>query len=93
MTMNKVNDEFKDDGRTVADMDIPGMPWYAGPNDRLGDRPKAKRNSLVEERIVLTKREKRAIYKGIIAAILPLVLAFAVGYFFIFLFLDKVWLS
>ena len=30
MAMNKVNDEFKDDGRTVADMDIPGMPWYAG---------------------------------------------------------------
>ena len=54
MAMNKVNDEFKDDGRTVADMDIPGMPWYAGPNDRLGDRPKAKRNSLVEERIAIS---------------------------------------
>lgn len=93
MIMNKMNQEVKDDGRTIADMDIPGMPWYAGPNDRLGDQPKAKHHSLVEERIVLTKGEKRAIYSGIIAAILPLVLAFAVGYFFIFLFLDKVWLS
>lgn len=86
--------DFKDDGRTIANMDMPGMPWYAGPSDRLGHKPKAKaQNSLEQERIVLTKGEKRAIYKGVIGAILPLVLAFAIGYFLIFLFLDLVWLS
>lgn len=84
----------KDDGRTIANMDVPGMPWYAGFNDRLESKPKVEtQTSFQKERIVLTKGEKRAIYRGVMTAILPLVMAFAVGYFLIFLFLDLVWLS
>ncbi|MDA3730665.1 hypothetical protein PBV87_04020 [Niameybacter massiliensis] len=89
-----MNNNNKDDGRTVAEMNIPGMPWYAGPSDRHTGAPQGeKKNSLEQERIVLSKGEKRAIYKGVMAAILPLVMAFAVGYFLIFLFLDLVWLG
>lgn len=84
----------KDDGRTIANMDVPGMPWYAGFNDRIETRPKVDvQTSFQKERIVLTKGEKRAIYRGVMAAILPLVMTFAVGYFLIFLFLERVWLS
>lgn len=92
--MASKQDNFKDDGRTIAEMNVPGMPWYAGSSDRHSIKAKGEvKTSLQQERIVLTKGEKRAIYKGVMAAILPLVMAFAVGYFLIFLFLDLVWLS
>lgn len=28
MKKKKVKPEIEDDGRTIADMNIPGMPWY-----------------------------------------------------------------
>ncbi|MEF9959101.1 MAG: hypothetical protein RR448_12620 [Niameybacter sp.] len=86
--------EIKDDGRTIADMNVPGMPWYAGQTHRSKKMVQEdKKNPLEDDVFVLSKGEKKAIYKGVMAAILPLVLAFATGYFLIFLFLDLVWLS
>ena len=84
---------IKDDGRTIANMNVPGMPWYAGvEHNKIRRNEQEMQNSFQKEAIVLTKGEKKAIVKGVMSAILPLILVFGLGYFLIFLFLDLVWL-
>ena len=58
----------RDDDRTVADMNVEGMPWYKSPEEQ-------KRQKEMDE-LNLSKGEKRAILKGAYAALLP---AFLIG--------------
>ena len=67
-----------DDGRTIVNMNVDGMPWYR-PSDEKSDRPK------------LTKRETRSVIAGVLAAALLVCAVFAVGYFLFILFCDKIW--
>nr|WP_307992201.1 hypothetical protein [uncultured Niameybacter sp.] len=84
---------IKDDGRTIANMNVPGMPWYSGvEHNRARQNEEEIQGSFQKEPVVLTRGEKKAIIKGVMSAILPLILAFGIGYFLIFLFLDLVWL-
>ena len=58
----------RDDDRTVAEMNVEGMPWYKSPEEQ-------KRQKELDE-LNLSKGEKRAILKGAYAALMP---AFLIG--------------
>lgn len=70
-----------DDGRTLADMNVEGMPWY---------RPKQETDA--SEKVHLTAQESRWAMWGALKAAL-LVAAIFAGVFALFiLFCDNIWL-
>ena len=73
-------DEFEDDGRTIADMNVDGMPWYLEKREKQPE----------QEKIELTKEEGRAMMGGILKATLLVTLAFGVGLTLFFLLCDLV---
>ena len=73
-------EEFEDDGRTIANMNVDGMPWY------LENREKQPE----QEKIELTKEEGRAMMGGILKATLLVTLAFGVGLTLFILLCDLV---
>ena len=85
--MNQQNRPFskedEDDGRTIADMNVEGMPWYqpkTGENAPSGGEP-----------YQMTKKEGRAYTFAAIKAGLAVALIFGLVYFFFILFLTKIW--
>ena len=83
----KKREPFVDDGRTVANMNVPGMPWHLdGPKV-----PGEKENEL--EHLKLTKGERRALIQGVLMTVMPIAFIFVGAYFLIFLFIHFVWLS
>lgn len=77
-----------DDGRTIANMNVEGMPWYA-PNTPQSERAKAESDK--EPALELTRTEKRALTGGTLKAAL-LVWLIGVGIFGLFiLFCYFVW--
>ncbi|MGN1147952.1 MAG: hypothetical protein ACI4TB_05985 [Lachnospiraceae bacterium] len=84
----KKREKFVDDGRTVANMNVEGMPWY---NPALSDTPDKEKKS--SEPLELTGKETAAIMKGVLAAALLVALVF-VGVFALFiLFCVFVWFA
>ncbi|MBR2975197.1 MAG: hypothetical protein IKC47_05595 [Clostridia bacterium] len=63
--MKKKKEPFYDDGRTIADMNVEGMPWY-NPNRTEKKDKNSKDNP--------TRREKRAMIWGAYKAHLPVLL-------------------
>ena len=74
------HEEFEDDGRTVADMNVDGMPWYLEKKEKQPE----------PEKIELTKEESRAMMAGILKATLLVTLAFGVGLTVFILLCDLV---
>ncbi len=74
--------QFEDDGRTIADMNVEGMPWYK----------QHKRNTTPSEPLYLTRAEKRAMFMGIMSELVPLILVIVVVFTLVFLALDIFWL-
>ena len=70
-----------DDGRTVADMNVEGMPWY---------RPDGGKK--VNEEDKPTRKEKRAMIRAGYLAYLPRILAILFG-FGLTIFLMRLWLN
>ena len=60
--MRKKKQPFYDDGRTIVDMNVEGMPWY-NPNAKSKSDKKSNDNP--------TKKEKRAMIWGAYKAYLP----------------------
>ena len=81
MNKKREQEEYQDDGRTIADMNIEGFSWY---NKNKPIDPKQNVN--------LTKKERRAILKAMMLKMLPIaciaLVAFVISYFLI-----KLWLS
>ncbi len=77
---------FIDDGRTIANMNVDGMPWYI-------DEAKRKQETVSDsgEPLELTKKERRAAMGGILAAVLLIGLVFAVCFLVFILFCVFVW--
>ena len=73
-------EEFEDDGRTIADMNVDGMPWYLEKKEKQPE----------PEKIELTKEESRAMMGGILKATLLVTLAFGVGLTVFILLCDLV---
>ena len=59
-----------DDGRTIANMNVDGMPWYVKRSKPSPDNP--------DEKIELSPQETRAFMGGVLKAGLLLALVFAV---------------
>lgn len=74
-----------DDGRTVANMNVDGMPWYQ-PNKEENDKKRKK----IEE-LKLSRKEKRAMIMGAYLAYLPMFLC-ALAAFSIVILLIYIWL-
>ncbi len=81
--MKKDEEELKDDGRVIANMNVDGMPWYSG------DAP--KQNGEAEDLRKLSKKETLWLILGVTGAALLVAAVFALGFFFFILFADKVW--
>ena len=69
-----------DDGRTIANMDVDGMPWYS-----------KKRTQKKMPMIELSKEERRGLYSGIIKAVALVASVFVLVFFLFILFLTKIW--
>lgn len=70
--MAKKKDTFEDDGRTIANMNVDGMPWYM--------EKKEKKEGPESEPVELNKAEKRAMMGGIMKATMLVTLAFGLGF-------------
>lgn len=81
MKRNKKLPDY-DDGRTIAEMNVDGMPWY---------NPKADKRSKNDEDKP-TRKELRAMVRAGYLAYLPRVLATLLG-FGVCVFLAYLWLN
>lgn len=70
-----------DDGRSFADMNVEGMPWY---------RPKGESESRDGERINLNRDEYKAFVWGVLKAAFLVGFVFVGAYFLFILFLDVI---
>lgn len=77
-------EEPEDDGRTIAKMNIEGMPWYTPPG--LDAQPQEKSG------LEMTREERSAYIWAAVRAALLIFLVFAVVFFLFLLFCTKVWL-
>lgn len=82
--MFKKKDKIVDDGRVIAKMNVDGMPWYS--------KNVSSQTESTEEPIELTKKEKRAMIRGVLAAALTVGLVFIAVFAIFILFCLKVWL-
>lgn len=74
--MRRKKDDFVDDGRTIADMNVDGMPMGG-----IIFRRYSKKQKLVDKKdnIVLTKKERKLTTRGIYLANLLVSTVFLVG--------------
>ncbi|MEN6340642.1 MAG: hypothetical protein ABFD03_10985 [Clostridiaceae bacterium] len=85
-------EDWVDDGRVIANMDVDGMPYTFRRGARRNVDAFGKKRQKSEP-IDLTKKEKRAIAWGAASAYLLLMGVFIVGFTLIMLFASKVWLN
>ncbi len=78
--------KFEDDGRTIANMNVEGMPWY----NPSKDMPKSSTSQNFGD---LSAKEKKAMMRGILAAALLVGAIFLGGAFLFILFCTKVWFA
>lgn len=74
-------EEYKDDGRTIADMNVEGFSWYNK------NKPRDPKNQ-----IYLTRKERRAIFQAMVSKMIPIAIIALVALTLSFL-LIKLWLS
>ncbi len=82
-----------DDGRTIVNMDIDGMPWHERgvrfAERQAWEQERSKRRMIYGERI--TAREARRYTFYALLAALAIVAVFAVLWAVVILFMTKVW--
>ena len=69
-----------DDGHTIADMNVEGMPWY--------DRAKRDRTEDGKAKPPMDRSQRQATIFAVVAAALLIALAFGVGYFILIFLMD-----
>ena len=72
-----------DDGRTIADMNVDGMPWYSPAPKR--DLPPERNQEL------MPPRDRRRYILGALLAAIVLAAIFGAAYFLFLLFCTRVW--
>lgn len=78
--------KFEDDGRTIANMNVEGMPWYNPSKDITTE-------GSAQDFTDLTSKEKRAMMRGILSAALLIGLIFIGGAFLFILFCTQIWFA
>ncbi len=74
----KVYDD--DDGHTIADMNVEGMPWY--------DRARKDRTETGELKPPMDRSQRKATIFAVVLAALLIALVFGVGYFVVIFLMD-----
>ena len=69
-----------DDGHTIADMNVEGMPWY--------DRAQRNRTEDGKTKPPLDRSQRQATILAVVTAALLIALAFGVGYFILIFLMD-----
>ena len=77
--------EFEDDNRTIADMNVDGMPWYV-----RGDESRGK-GADASEHDQMTDEEARMYRWAAVRAALLVVLVFGLAFFLFIAFCDFIW--
>lgn len=81
--MKKRREYDDDDGRTIANMNVDGMPWYV---------PKQKNSeSSDSEPVYLSGKEKLSMYFGVLKAVALVSGVFILGYLLVILLLTRIW--
>lgn len=80
----KKKTEFVDDGRTIANMNVEGLPWYIS--------KEAYKSQTQLQELHITKEERRAMIRAAIGMMIPMLVIITLSFFGVFLFLDLVWL-
>lgn len=80
-----------DDGRTISNMNVDGMPWYDKGRSQKKKAEKPEKNTV--DGVYLSGSEKRAMVGGVFAAALLVAGIFALGFFLFILFCTKVWMN
>lgn len=75
---------FTDDERTVANMNVEGFSWYKGKN------PKNHEEII---NLDLGPKERKALRKGAMAVYMPIIFIYGISFFVIFLLLDLLWIN
>ncbi len=82
---NKTKKEFYDDGSTIADMNVKGMPWYQS--------PEVIKKKADLKNLNVSNKERKAMIKGALLAYLPMFIiilaSFAVVILLFFLLFVK----
>ena len=81
-------EKWEDDGRTIASMNVEGMPWYAPEGKTAGERG---RPSGERKEPVLTPRESRYYTWGALKAALAVIGVMCAGLVLFILFCQFVW--
>ena len=71
-----------DDGHTIANMNVEGMPWY--------DRAKRERTEDGKTKPPMDRSQRQAAILAVVAAALLIALAFGVGYFILIFLMDTI---
>ena len=82
MKKDKNKEKFIDDGQTVANMNVEGLPWF------MSEKNVKAKKKLMD--LGLTKSERNAMMRGAFLAYLPVFLTILGGFlaaYFLFLFL------
>ena len=74
-----------DDGRTIAPMNVDGMPWYTPP------RPKEQRQEPGQESYVMDREERGHYILGAVLAALAVMAVFGLAIFLFIAFCDFIW--
>jgi len=70
-----------DDGRTIANMNVDGMPWYDGRSEGDNSPPREQ----------LSVRQRASALLGVLAAVLLIAAVFGVVYFVAILLMTVIW--
>lgn len=82
----KKKTKFVDDGRTIADMNVEGMPWYTPGKKEEGQKDTPKEYDL-------TRKEMFAMMRGILGAAMLIAAIFLLVFFLFILFCSHVWMQ
>lgn len=76
-----------DDGRTIADMNVEGMPWY----DPSRKNPKPGHPIGNQTKLELTPSQRWRVILGCLSAVAVIMLIFAAVYFIVIFGMDLAW--
>ena len=83
-------EKFVDDGRTIANMNLEGMPWYNPALKDLPDSSEGKNSSRIQQED-MTKAQTFAMIRGVVGAALLVGLVFAVVFALFIILCIKMW--
>ena len=86
MKKERKTDAYEDDGRTIVNMNVEGMPWY---HRSLEDREQTNTGTHVQ----MSKEEQRMYTWAAVKAGLLIVLVFALVFGLFIAFCDFVWFA